>query len=113
VVGASILWASGRRDLVVPGLGGVAWGILNVELLARLLEHLRPDRTRNPARIALDIVLKFPAMYVAAFLLLRRQTTAQILTAGAGFALVLLAFLLRALGALATDASARSGPTGR
>ncbi len=87
----------GHPELAFPLLGGVLWGIVNVYLLRRLSEHVRPDRTRKPALIAFDLLLKL-AMYALAFLLLWGRPAAQILTAGAGFTLVLLAMFLRSLG---------------
>jgi hypothetical protein len=100
VVSASLLLALGRTAWVLPLLGGAAWGMLNFAGTERVLAHLRPDRPRRVRWILVDFLLKFPVMYLAAFLLLRGRSRETILAAAGGFALVLLTVVLRSLGCL-------------
>jgi len=103
VVIASVLFSTGRSAWVVPFLAGTAWGMVNVTAIRRVTNHLRPDRPRQLRWLALDFLLKFPVMYLAAFFLLRGRSRETILAAAGGFALVLLAIVLRSLGSLLTS----------
>jgi hypothetical protein len=102
VVGASLLVAFGRASLALPVLGGVAWGIANVLLLRRVVRHVRPDQTVPLGKLLTDLIVKFPAMYAVAFVLLWKRPVADLVAAAAGFGLVLMAMLLRSVGALFT-----------
>jgi hypothetical protein len=66
----------------------------------RVLAHLRPDRPRRIRWIVFDLLVKFPVLYLAAFLLLRGRSRETIVAAAAGFGLVLLTIVLRSLGCL-------------
>lgn len=113
LVGVLILLSQGHASLALPWSGGVVWGMLNVVFIGRVVRHIRPDQDVKVGRLIGDIALKGPLMYVAAFLLLFRQPAPVVLAAGAGFTLVLVVMLLRALGALVARASRRSIGPGR
>jgi len=104
-VGAAVMISMGEARLAWPALGGVLWGIVNVFLLRRVVGYLRPEGVGSPLKLALEIGVKFPLMYVVAFLLLRPRPVDEIIAAAAGFTLVLVVMMLRALGWLLTHTS--------
>ena len=108
---AGFAWALGWPSLVLPILGGVVWGSANVWLLYRLSEYLRPDRDKPMLPLLLIVLVKFPAMYGLAFFLLRHRPVAEVAAAAAGFTLVLVVMVLRAVGA--QMARPRAGSVGR
>ncbi len=110
VVAACVLWALGRTLWVWPLLGGVVWGVVNVSLILQLTDHIRPDRPTRTGSLLVGVLLKGPAMYAIAFVLLRSRSREEILAAGAGFGLVLLVMLLRAVGLLLTGGLVRRDP---
>jgi hypothetical protein len=99
VVAACLVTSLGRLELALPILGGAGWGMLNVFLLYRLSAYARPDRPPITARTFVDFTLKFPVLYGGAALFLMGRSQALVLAAAAGFGLVLLTIVLRALGA--------------
>ena len=111
VVAAGFAWALGWPSLVLPILGGVIWGSANVWLLYRLSEYLRPDRPKPLLPLLLIVLVKFPAMYGLAFLLIRNRPVPEVAAAAGGFTLVLVVMVLRALGA--QMARPRPGSVGR
>ena len=104
-VGVAILIGLGHARLALPAAGGVVWGVVNMLLLRRVVRHLRPEGVGAPGRLALEIGLKFPLMYALAFVLLRSRPVDEIVAAAAGFTMVLVVTMLRALGWLLTHTS--------
>lgn len=111
VIAAAILMSLGHTELVLPMLGGVLWGMANIYILRRLTEHIRPDRPRRPALIALDIILKL-AMLALGFALLYGRPVPQILTAAIGFTIILFVMFLRSLGQVFAKQPENSGTVG-
>jgi hypothetical protein len=108
LVGVAALLALGYTHLALPALGGVVWGVVNIVLLKRVIRYVRPDGAPNVGRLILDVGVKFPLMYAVAFVLLRPRPLDEIVAAAAGFTLVLVVMLLRALGWLLTHTGDRS-----
>lgn len=102
IVGAAIMMSLGHGRLAVPAFCGVVWGVVNVLLLRRVIRYVRPGASPNVGRLLVDVGVKFPLMYGVAFVLLRPRPVDEIIAAAAGFTLVLVVMMLRALGWLLT-----------
>lgn len=110
IVCAAVMMSLGHGRLALPAFGGVVWGVVNVLLLRRVIRYVRPGARPNLGRLVIDVGLKFPLMYAIAFLLLRTRPVDEIVAAAAGFTLVLVVMMLRALGWLLTHTGDGTNP---
>jgi len=81
-------------------IAGAAWNILNVYLLSQMITRLVVPANANHAdkgTAALAGLLKFPVLYGLGYVFVR-YTNASVYGILAGFSLILIVFVLKALG---------------
>lgn len=78
-------------------VGGAVWNIVNVFLLSQVFAMMLLPSITNKKRGALAGVLKFPVLYGIGYAIIR-YTSVSLYGILIGFSLILLVFVLRALG---------------
>ncbi len=81
-------------------IAGAAWNILNVYLLSQMITRLVVPANADPAdkgMAALSGLLKFPVLYGLGYVFVR-YANASVYGIMAGFSLILIVFVLKALG---------------
>ena len=65
-----ITWAYGGLSPAVAFLLGCAWSLVNIHVITVLVRLVFSDPEKRKRRVALVMIIKIPALYAAAYLLL-------------------------------------------
>ncbi len=94
-----ITWAYGGLSPAVAFLLGCAWSLVNIHVITVLVRLVFSDPEKRKRRIALVMIVKIPALYAAAYLLLEISAI-PVVGLLAGFTWPLLVVGLKAAGRL-------------